>query len=835
MRTPRFSLTHWSALLSLSILAMAGSNAVLADTDLIKFESGLPMTDSGWIVLVNPIDKLVVGENYRVTAPTGELYSGVLTKIDERLSVIPFVDGKGSLELFLEEEGGGSVALFLTGSCTQYSAAIDAGGAGILQQVESSIICDDLGNISKALNHDASNQQSRLRFEQIGEPDVRSLESRPGSPYTILLDFWGGVVTGTHWNWSYQWGIPIFYDAYDFLDGNPASLTNTEVAYIYQAWMTASEDFAPFVVNVTTDVAVYNATPSNQRARNIITSKPAWYPNSSAGVGKVNGWGNAYTSTSWTWFNDTNAFLGGPDLEQRQDTLGTIASHEVGHTLGLQHHGNTSQADPEYYGGHGVWGPIMGAPYGRAYTQWSRGDYPGANRSSQNDIAIISSKLPLRPDDVGGTRASAELLMPNIFPYVREISPGGVRQDIDWFSFRVDEPRLLSLHVRPVSDDEGLSASSNLAMSGRLTFGSGLNLVVFDSADTSPLSPSTNTVFIDDQLLQPGTYYLQVRHDSPDTNPATGFRNYGNGGQYAINLGLTAFDPPTITAPFAGSTLTDDRVDIAWDANGTPIDAWRVLAGSTPGGAEWYDSGNLSASLDRKRVLNLPIDGQAVHLTLNYLPQGGGANNWQSLSINTTAASLRQPAIVSPRPGTAFESTTVRFRWQRNDFRNPKYRLLLGTSPGYSDIHTGNITNRDYATVDVSAISSAQTIYATLQYRHNTQGIGWHEVSSVYQNAGGSSVVDVDGPSDGSNPTYVWTTQEDAIRYQIEIRHLDPALPTHRQQFLPEAAGCYKDSGRFCSTRMKQFQIEGVVDVRLRVNRPGQGWGHWSLAYRYRP
>ncbi|WP_216905048.1 zinc-dependent metalloprotease, partial [Synechococcus sp. CCY 9618] len=70
------------------------------------------------------------------------------------------------------------------------------------------------------------------------------------------------------------------------------------------------------------------------------------------------------------------------------------ASHEVGHTLGLTHDGAGST---EYYAGHGgtgptSWGTILGAPYlgdDENLTQWSKGEYYGAN-NSQDDLAVIT-------------------------------------------------------------------------------------------------------------------------------------------------------------------------------------------------------------------------------------------------------------------------------------------------------------------------------------------------------------------------------------------------------------------------------------------------------------
>ena len=82
-------------------------------------------------------------------------------------------------------------------------------------------------------------------------------------------------------------------------------------------------------------------------------------------------------------------------------SIAEAVSHEVGHTLGLTHDGVAGGTS--YYGGHATWAPIMGVGYSRPITQWSRGDYKGAN-NHQDDLSVIARNgLSLRPDEAGGT------------------------------------------------------------------------------------------------------------------------------------------------------------------------------------------------------------------------------------------------------------------------------------------------------------------------------------------------------------------------------------------------------------------------------------------------
>ena len=88
-------------------------------------------------------------------------------------------------------------------------------------------------------------------------------------------------------------------------------------------------------------------------------------------------------------------------------TMSTIiaaqgASHEAGHTLGLHHDGTSSAS---YYAGTSAWGPIMGSARHRAISQFSLGEYAGAN-NTEDDFAVIKANgLPTRVDDHGSTVA----------------------------------------------------------------------------------------------------------------------------------------------------------------------------------------------------------------------------------------------------------------------------------------------------------------------------------------------------------------------------------------------------------------------------------------------
>ncbi len=138
------------------------------------------------------------------------------------------------------------------------------------------------------------------------------LSSFPSATATIFIDFDGHTVQSTVWNG----GNTLFCNA--------APLSDNQMIEIFNR---VSEDYRPFNVNITTDSTKFLAAPLNKRIRIIVTNTSAWRP----GVGGI-----AYIN-SFSWGDDTPAFVFTDRLSNAPKYIGECVSHESGHTVGLSH------------------------------------------------------------------------------------------------------------------------------------------------------------------------------------------------------------------------------------------------------------------------------------------------------------------------------------------------------------------------------------------------------------------------------------------------------------------------------------------------------------------
>jgi hypothetical protein len=369
------------------------------------------------------------------------------------------------------------------------------------------------------------------------------LHSRPGSSRILYLDFDGHFISGTIWNAYYFSGRDLLAPPFD-IDGHPESFSEEERRRIQEIWSRVAEDYAPFEVDVTTELSSEEQIHRTDAAdaefgTRVLISPIASYFGDYGGMA----WVGVYSSsgTSHAYFQPALVFperLNGASPKYVAESV----SHEAGHTLGLSHDGTSWETYYEGYGsGETAWTPIMGTAYYRNLSQWSRGEYPGAN-NKEDDFAVMQNHgLSLRPDDHGNDPATATRLSSGARLDVDGLLETG--SDVDVFLFDADSG-FVRISVLPVR------LGPNVDLVAELRDAAG-TLVMADNPSES-LGASLAVA------VPAGTYSLTIRGaGKPADGTHLGYSNYGSAGHYFVR-GATGGAPPTPPVAFAQSVRTNE-------------------------------------------------------------------------------------------------------------------------------------------------------------------------------------------------------------------------------------------------------------------------------------
>lgn len=321
--------------------------------------------------------------------------------------------------------------------------------------------------------------------------NIVSLESLPGARGVLLLDFAGGYTP--------TWGGVYF--------SKPAAANNNTIRDV---WKRVAEDYAPFNINVTTDIKVYLSAPETSRQRVAFTDTPV----TAAGVAFYG---------SWNWGGDTPCW----SVYSTGKSSAEVASHEAGHTLNLSHQGQWDGVTTtnEYYGGQGSgetgWAPIMGVGYYQPAAQWAKGEYNAANQFEDELSRIVNNNndVDYRADDTGSTLATARYL--EVHPDNSVAAEGVIEtaNDTDAFQFTTTGG-VVSLTARPVADWANLGLAVTLADSA--------NTVLHSNNPQNTLWAGITT------NLAAGTYTFRVIGVGKNNPLTTGFSAYASLGYYSI-------------------------------------------------------------------------------------------------------------------------------------------------------------------------------------------------------------------------------------------------------------------------------------------------------------
>ena len=407
------------------------------------------------------------------------------------------------------------------------------------------------------------------------------LHSRPGAERTIYLDFDGTTEIGSRWDTEAPAAAPFS------LDDDPA-FSHREHATIQQVWLRVAEDFAPFDVDVTTEDPGRAALARNGTDDRVFGTRAQV-------TSDVPVQGDLCSSRYCTGVAFVGVFDEPEEHEALQPawvftayyndatTIATTVSHEVGHTLGLDHDDKADDDVQGYYPGHANWTPLMGSGPGPV-SQWSNGAFEGS-RNTQDDLALMIDRDPdtsaggltLVPDEAGATIASAASFVP--------VSGGLIthRHDVDVYALGTCSGEV-TVRAAPAR------VSPNLDIELQVRDASGAVLGRDDPPSTRGDGVTADGMGATVSLQAEGELYARV--DGVGTgDPTTAYDDYGSLGRYTLSVSgcdggagtaTTVPDSPTVKKAKPGRKGGRRTAKLVWRApatdGGAPVTGYVVLA-----------------------------------------------------------------------------------------------------------------------------------------------------------------------------------------------------------------------------------------------------------------
>jgi len=499
------------------------------------------------------------------------------------------------------------------------------------------------------------------------------LHSRRGASKVLYLDFNGHTTPAGLWRTA-----AIVTPAFQ-LSGTASPTDQLNLNAIRDIWLHVAEDFSAWDIDVTTEQPP--TTALGQRCV-IGGSVMDWLGVPGVmGIAQLNSFGGAINGNDDNnfVFIDNNYSSSKPTTSNVEVTILCVA-HEVGHTVGLNHWGETaSGSGGSYTVGHTVTGftgltsvcPIMGNsglvgwPSACNLNQWSKGDYPFAYADTtggvQDDIAIISTFAPKVTDDHGNTLATATVVSGT------SITGGGIISDgtdVDLFKIT---PGVGALTLTATPHLKYRNYNGNLKVGLSLLNASGTAI-----AGTYSLSSMGATLTYN--IPTAGTYYIKVNGLGYDPTKGTsqvptntgvtgtivgtsaGFTNYGSLGRY----GITGTWQELMQAPTA--RITSDRsggvrpVAVAFDGL-TSTDPDGVIAGYS------WNFGDAASGAANTSTLRNPVHTYAAPGTytasLVVTDNQGNASAAATKVITVSGSALPNSVSVASMTGSWVRMTNV--------------------------------------------------------------------------------------------------------------------------------------------------------------------------------
>jgi hypothetical protein len=323
--------------------------------------------------------------------------------------------------------------------------------------------------------------------------DVTKLQSKPGSKYVFYLNH-SAVMSGS----------------------TPKNGRGKEE--MYRVWQCTADQYSMFDLNVTTDVAVYNAA----KAADVLKTGNITFVDQD---GRSNACLACFgTTQAGTLYRD-------PGNGDYGYGIGMTCAHEMGHEMGMSHDGGTPGG--EYFNGLSAvqWCPIMGnywqsGSWANAFFTWSKGEYSTATQK-EDDLRImnVNENVPYVIDDVPSSKA-IKIGSAGVISAVDNWGQIEKNTDSDAFTFEIGESGgTLNLKLDPLEYLRQLDIAAKIVDANGTAVASS-NLAVNRSAEFKNLA------------LKAGKYSLIIQGGA-ELTPQTGFSNYSSLGFYGMEGTVT--------------------------------------------------------------------------------------------------------------------------------------------------------------------------------------------------------------------------------------------------------------------------------------------------------
>lgn len=231
----------------------------------------------------------------------------------------------------------------------------------------------------------------------------------------------------------------------------------------------------------------------------------------------------------------------------------------------------------------------------------------------------------------------------------------------------------------------------------------------------------------------------------------------------AATFSANAFANPPMVEPLADTTLSGSAQTFKWSANGVSVKKFWLYIGTTVGGRDLANSGDLGLDTEYD-VIGMPVDGSTIHARLWYYH----SSRWFYQDGSYTAANIdakqSPPKLISPNNNSELTGGTATFEWRDNNTPVNYWWLYIGSRKGGFDLYNSGPSLRAQTSATINNLPvDGSNAYVRLWFR--TRADGWQYADTTYSTNDGST----DDGNDGSLVEVVAVAQQDGNQFHLEI------------------------------------------------------------------